>query len=396
MPVKFHPLLYRAILAAILASVLTTPVSAKPPKGERSDADICRVNLTDGSKEARSKCEAQLARYRAMQAQELEHRSEPYITFRQVKSGLMVADYERTIVTLNAAKKAGKGQAAYLLAMLHMEGRGVPQSAELADQNFQFALDNGFPEAVESFVNLYRDGRLTQVDKVHAQRIIDAEIKRGNWRAQSVADELKRLDTLKRAYAVPHPDGRVTVEQIDGAHLRPMEADKGFFDGIWKLHNESFEHNPQIIADLTSRLDHLETPYLYELARRVAASNKGEGLKWFWLARLRMEYDTTRCSNEATQVLTYRWRAFYDYDFRKLERAERVEHISAFNAALEIDKTLPTNIKPWYVCAYEDDQMYVDPRTQNRAIRIKPVTEWPSIKRDAINSVRMMAEGTLT
>jgi hypothetical protein len=155
--------------ASISALMAFTPVTAKTAKRQVSDADICRINLTDGSKEARTICEAKLARYRATQAREIELSAEPYITFRKVRSGLMSADYERTIATLNAAKKSGKGEAAYLLAKLHYEGRGVPQSLNLAAENFQFALDNGFPEAVEDFVSIYLDGRITPVDKLRAQ-----------------------------------------------------------------------------------------------------------------------------------------------------------------------------------------------------------------------------------
>jgi hypothetical protein len=39
--------------------------------------------------------------------------------------------------------------------------------------------------------------------------------------------------------------------------------------------------------------------------------------------------------------------------------------------------------------------MYIDPRTENRAIRIRPKSEWPEIKNKTLALVRAMADGTV-
>jgi TPR repeat protein len=183
---------------AVLFAVAATSANARSVDQSTADATTCRVYMGNENSDTKKQCEAALAKYRQRLANEPDSASAAALT--ELQSSLKHVDYAAAVKLLTAAKARGAGWAAYWLAKLYVDGRGAPQSLPNAAENYQFALDHGYPSAVADYVSLFRDGRLTPVGKVRAKTILDAELGRNNLNARYEAEELERLDALQRVY----------------------------------------------------------------------------------------------------------------------------------------------------------------------------------------------------
>jgi hypothetical protein len=289
-------------------------------------------------------------------------------------------DYPKAVRHLEQAVAGGNVAAMDLLATMVLEGRGTAQDVPRAVSLYERAMGGGMAGAAPRLALLYIQGNYLPRDEAKARAILDAAAAAGD---PGAAPLLTMMTAKVTAYQIhPRPDGAEL--RIYGSLDSPLIPPAfGFTDDFRKLHYSAYS-DPAIVGRLEREQSSLPTPYLYELARRIAPASADKARGYWMLARLRMIYDSTRCSDPASVEAVRAWDMVVLRDLRHAVAGITPEqNRAAVEFALEREAAMPADTRPWWVC-YSGMATYSAALDRKPPpLALKPATEWPKIREQA-------------
>jgi hypothetical protein len=135
----------------------------------------------------------------------------------------------------------------------------------------------------------------------------------------------------------------------------------------------------------------LPTPYLYELARRLAVKDAARSLTTYLVARTRMSYDASRCRDTASLESLRAWDMLIASDLRFLFVAARLTPM-VVNSALVKERKLPADTQPWWVCRSGMSAMSAAASGKAGPLQLRPLVEWPEIRKAAQMTLAKLAQ----
>jgi hypothetical protein len=289
-------------------------------------------------------------------------------------------DYPKAVRHLEQAVAGGNVAAMDLLATLVLEGRGTAQDVPRAISLYERAMAAGMAGSAPRLALLYLQGIYVPRDEARARAILDSAAAAG---VPGAAPMLTMMTAKVTAYQMhPGPGGAElrVYGSLDTPRIPPAF---GFTDDFRKLHYSAYS-DPAIVARLEREQSSLPTPYLYELARRIAPSSAEKARGYWMLARLRMLYDSARCSDPASVEAVRDWDSIVIRDLHyTVAGITPAQNKAAVEFALEREAAMPGDSRPWWVC-YSGMAAYSTALDKKPPpLALKPATEWPKIREQA-------------
>lgn len=289
-------------------------------------------------------------------------------------------DYPKAVRHLEQAVAGGNFAAMDLLATMVLEGRGTAQDVPRAISLYERAMAGGMAGTAPRLALLYAQGNYLPRDEAKARAILDSAVAAGD---PGAAPLLTMMTAKVTAYQMhPRPDGAElrVYGSLDSPLIPPAF---GFTDDFRKLHYSAYS-DPLVVARLEREQASLPTPYLYELARRIAPSSADKARGYWMLARLRMIYDSTRCSDPTSVEAVRAWDMVVIRDLRYAVAAiTPAQNRAAIEFALEREAAMPGDVRPWWVC-YSGMAAYSTALDRKPPpLALKPASEWPKIREEA-------------
>jgi hypothetical protein len=294
---------------------------------------------------------------------------------------LALPDYARGISYLERAVAGGNAAAADLLAAFVLTGRGTAQDVPRAIALYERAAAGGMNGSATRLGLLFLTDRHVPRDVERGRRILQAA---AAVNVRGAAEMLSALEAegIARNYQI-HPDAdpaKVEVRQYPTLATPEIPPGFGFTDEFRRVFYSSLS-DPQIVARLERDHASLPTPFLYELARRLAATAPDRARGWFMLARLRMAYDVGRCADSQTREALQAWDGLVANDLMPVLRHASPEQLLAGRRfALEREAALPAGTRPWWVC-YGGLGSFAAAADGPPPLRLSPEGEWPELRR---------------
>jgi Sel1 repeat len=289
-------------------------------------------------------------------------------------------DYPKAVRHLEQAVAGGNVAAMDLLATLVLEGRGTAQDVPRAISLYERAMAAGMEGAASRLALLYLQGDYLPRDQARARAILDSAAAAGDPAAASM---LTMMTAKVTAYQMhPGPDG-AELRVYGSLDTPPVPPAFGFTDDFRKLHYSAYG-DPQVVARLEREQASLPTPYLYELARRIAPASAGKARGYWMLARLRMIYDSTRCSDPASIEAVGAWDMIVMRDLNyTMAGIAPSDMKAAIEFALEREAAMPGDTRPWWVC-YSGMATYSTALDKKPPpLALKPAAQWPKLRQEA-------------
>lgn len=297
-------------------------------------------------------------------------------------------DYPRAVRHLEQAVAGGNVAAADLLAMLVLEGRGTAQDIPRGISLLERAMAGGMAGSATRLAMLYLQGSFVSPDPARARTILEAAVAAGDPQASAILAMMSGKVTNYQMHPSPEhgPELRV-YGAMDSPAIPPAF---GFTDEFRKLHHSAYS-DPAILARLEREQASLPTPYLYELARRIAPVSADKARAYWMLARLRMIYDSKRCADPTALEAVQLWDMLLMRDLRfALARISPAEKKAAVEWALSRESAMPGDTRPWWLC-YSGMAAYTA-ALQDKPVplALKPAAEWPKLRREARDSLKAL------
>ncbi len=133
--------------------------------------------------------------------------------------------------------------------------------------------------------------------------------------------------------------------------------------------------DPEVRSALRARERSNPTPYLYELARRIAPYDPVKAIKTYLIAAMRMSYDANRCADKSALHASQAWdisvipELLFLFKDRKLTK--KVSQV-----ALEEEALFPSDTVPWWVCRSGIAAMSDAIEGKVGPLKLIPVSEW--------------------
>lgn len=299
-------------------------------------------------------------------------------------------DYDKAVRHLSMAAKRGNPAAADLLAGLILEGKGSRRDVTQAIQLYEFAAGNGFPNAAVSLGKLYLMGRYTPVDEARGRAWLDAAAAVGVPSANQLAALAAAGSKINNFQLVPAANAKSVKAVRFGPFDNPdIPPNFGFDEAFQKVHATEFGDAPtrsSLAADAFS----MPTPYLYELARRLAPYDPAKATTAYLVARIRMTYDASRCSDSAALEALRAWDMLIGRDIRFLF-AGGPPSKALVDAALSAESSMPADTQPWWVCRSGIAEMTAAMEGKVGPLKLKPAAEWPALREAARSKISTLA-----
>jgi hypothetical protein len=292
----------------------------------------------------------------------------------------LAPDYPSAVRHLEQAVAGGNVAAADLLATLVLEGRGTAQDVPRAISLYERAMAGGMGGSAPRLALLYLQGNYLPRDEANARAILDAAVAAGDPTASSTLTMMTAKVTNYQMHPSPNGAELRVYGPLDTPRIPPAF---GFTDDFRKLHHSAYS-DPAIVVRLEREQASLPTPYLYELARRIAPISADKARGYWMLARLRMIYDSTRCSDPGAVEAVGAWDMIVIGDLNyTVARLAPAEMKAAVEFALAREAAMPGDTRPWWVC-YSGMAAYSTALDKKPpALALKPATEWPKIRQQA-------------
>lgn len=127
---------------------------------------------------------------------------------------------------------------------------------------------------------------------------------------------------------------------------------KGVIASVLALRQIPRAKDTEVIADLRKRMDELPPAYMYELARRVCATDPKEASDLFNLAGMRLRYDAARCVDETAmagvQATVY---ALQSPDFRTCLSGDDAL-VPSLERVRVTGQLFTSQASPWWICSH--------------------------------------------
>jgi hypothetical protein len=178
------------------------------------------------------------------------------------------------------------------------------------------------------------------------------------------------------------------VERTTGlANTPEIPPSAGYNQEFQRIANQPMTDNQRVIPQLKENIQTLPTPYLFELARRLAHENDIDAIKWFWVARIRARYDAARCADKsAAQGASY-WPSYAIKAFEMAKRDMQAAGKIGFEA-IELEKAFPADSLPEWICRHGMQAMLSAIQKRPMADMYVPRSEWPALHEKVIAGAR--------
>jgi hypothetical protein len=134
-----------------------------------------------------------------------------------------------------------------------------------------------------------------------------------------------------------------------------------------------------VAADLKARLATLPTPYIYELARRIAPADPREARILYQLAAIRMIYDGERCADRTAPQGALGWPPLMRQQMKfALTRAPDQAAVTA--EVLAREAALPGDTVPVWLCYHGISGSQAGLAGKRLEPLLVPTAQWPEIR----------------
>ena len=291
-------------------------------------------------------------------------------------------NYREAVRHLDIAAQRGNPAAADLLATLLLAGKGAPRDVPRAIHLYEMAAAHGFPSAAISLGKLYLTGKFLPRDEARGLAWLDAAAAVNAPPAEQLAALARNQAKITNFQLIPSPDpAKVTAIRYGAFDNPDIPPSFGFDLAFQAVHDAPYD-DPATLARLERDAASLPTPYLYELARRLAARDAAKGQITYLVARTRMIYDASRCADPAGLDSVRAWDLLIGPDLRFLFVAGRPSS-QAVGDALAEEQKLPDETQPWWVCRSGMAAMTAAIGGVPEPLKLKPKSEWPELHRAA-------------
>lgn len=291
-------------------------------------------------------------------------------------------NYSLAVRHLSIAADHGNPAAADLLASLLIAGKGAPRDVPRAIRLYQMAAANGVPYSAVSLGKIYLAGKIVPKDPTLGLAWLDAAAAVNAPMAAQLSALAKNQDKITNYQLIPSADPTKVRAVKYGTFDNPDIPPNFGFDPSFQAVHEAPYDDPAVLARLERETSTLPTPYLYELARRLAARDANRSLITYLVARTRMTYDASRCTDQASMESLRAWDMLVAPDIRFLFTGGRPSS-SIIESALTEEKKLPADTQPWWVCRSGMPEMTAAISEKSGPLQLKPVTEWPELRKAA-------------
>jgi hypothetical protein len=291
-------------------------------------------------------------------------------------------NYAVAVRHLETATNRGNPAAADLLAGLLMAGKGAPRNVPRAISLYERAAANGFSDAAVTLGKLYLAGKFTPRDEVRGLAWLDAAAAVGTPQAAQLAALARNQASITNFQLIPAPDpARVRAVKFGTFDNPDIPPNFGFDPTFQVVHDAPYD-DPATLARLEKDFAGMPTPYLYELARRLAARDPSRSQILYLVARTRMTYDASRCADTASMESLRAWDVLVAQDIRFLFASGRPSP-AAVDAALAEERKLSADAQPWWVCRSGMPAMTAAIGGKAGPLQLKPAQEWPALRKAA-------------
>jgi hypothetical protein len=291
-------------------------------------------------------------------------------------------DYGLAVRHLSIAAERKNPAAADLLANLLIAGKGAPRDVSRAIRLYEFAAANGFPYSALSLGKLYLAGKFVAKDEARGRAWLDAAAAVNTPSAAELAELAKAQDRINNYQLIPAADPKDVKVERYGTFDNPDIPPNFGFDTAFQAMRDAPYDDPEILAGLQRDFGTLPTPYLYELARRLAAKDAAKSLTMFLVARTRMIYDASRCADPAAFESLQAWDMLTVSEFGFLFAFDATTP-AIVNAAIAEEKKLPADTSPWWVCRSGMASITATMSGNAGPLKLKPTAQWQELRREA-------------
>ncbi|MBO9579699.1 MAG: sel1 repeat family protein [Sphingobium sp.] len=299
----------------------------------------------------------------------------------------IVPRYAEAVKHLQIASDRGNPAASDLLATLLVQGKGTARDIPRAVALYKKAMADGFLNSATSLGMLYLNGRYQPADVEYGARLLEEAAKLGERRAASLAP-MARATNVHNFQLFPAADpAKVKIREFGTFDNPEIPPNFGFDEAFQALHYRPYDDSATLAElERTARLG--PTPYLYELARRRAAAAPADALRLYILARTRMLYDASRCTDPSALGALRAWDTLIAPDFAfVLAAVPADDRAKALALALADEAPLSGDAIPWWVCRSSMTEMTNAVGGKVAPLSLKPVADWPKLREDARSTV---------
>jgi hypothetical protein len=291
-------------------------------------------------------------------------------------------NYTQAVRHLGIAANRGNPAAADLLASLLIAGKGAPRDVPRAIRLYETAAANGYPNAAVTLGKLYLAGKIVPKDEARGLAWLDAAAAVNVPTAGQLAALARNQTKITNFQLIPSSDPAKVKAVRYGTFDNPdIPPNFGFDLAFQAVHDAPYD-DPATLTRLEKDAANLPTPYLYELARRLAARDAPRSLTTYLVARTRMTYDASRCTDPASLESLRAWDMLIAPDLRFLFVSGRPSP-AIVNGALAEERKLPADTQPWWVCRSGMNAMTAAISDKAGPLQLKPTSEWPELRKVA-------------
>jgi len=291
-------------------------------------------------------------------------------------------NYAEAVRHLGIAASRGNPAAADLLASLLIAGKGAPRDVPRAIHLYEMAAANGYPKAAIRLGKLYLAGKLVPKDEARGLAWLDGAAAVNAPSAAQLAALARNQAKITNFQLIPSAiPAQVKAAQYGTFDNPDIPPNFGFDLAFQAVHDAPYD-DAVTLAWLEREAVNLPTPYLYELARRLAARDASRSLTTYLVARTRMAYDASRCADPASLESLRAWDMLMTPDLRFLFAAGPPSP-AIVNAALAEERKLPADTQPWWVCRSGLSAMTAAISGKAGPLQVKPVGQWPALRKAA-------------
>ena len=145
------------------------------------------------------------------------------------------------------------------------------------------------------------------------------------------------------------------------------------------------EDNQEVIDWIKQRSDHLQPAFLYELSRRLFASDKDAALEWYAVGQIRAQYDAFRCTDGTARQGIF-FLPMIAKDVAIYARARRKELERAGLRALARPDLFTDKVSPIWICTHGMDTVKAgfEKKRLSRDQLFTPEKDWPQLKQELL------------
>lgn len=246
---------------------------------------------------------------------------------------------------LTRAVAGGNPAAADLLALLWLRGQGGPQDIGKALELYETAVAGGFASGFNNLLEAYLTGRWTPPNPARVEALLTAAEAAGYPQIAQIRAQIAGAAKMINVQTIP-PAGNGPPSYI---------AYKGF-------------ESPE-----------LPTPYIYELARRIAPTDPREARILYQLAAIRMIYDGERCADRTAPQGAIGWPPLMRQQMN-FALTPVPDQAAVTAEVLAREAALPGDTVPVWLCYHGISGSQAGLAGERLEPFLVPAAQWPEIR----------------